>query len=93
MILQVKKISDKRKVQNFEYYELRTEFLAKNEVCQMNFVGCTYYAQDVHHIYNGANRSKYYLEKSTWKAACRSCHTYLHSNLSRADGVALGLLK
>jgi hypothetical protein len=53
--------------------------------------GCAHGATDVHHTYNGANRDAFYLVQSTWLAACRNCHDWVHMNSK--DARELGYLK
>jgi hypothetical protein len=53
--------------------------------------GCMHGATDVHHTYAGSNRDAFYLVQSTWKAACRNCHDWIHSH--PAEARTLGYLK
>lgn len=84
-------MSQKRKKQNEEYLKLRDKFLTENSLCQVNFEGCSHYATQVHHTYNGANRDTYFLIQSTWVSTCYSCHSKIHLNPKEAR--ILGLLK
>ena len=73
----IPKVSKKRQEKDKIYLQLRKEFFALHEKCQIcNFNKPT----DVHHSYIGANRNKYYLEVSTWFALCRNCHNDVHDN-------------
>ncbi len=75
----IPKQSAKRKVDNVQYLKLRLEFLNKNQKCQMNCSGeCTEFATDVHHLYSGKDRNKYFLVVETWMASCRQCHDWVH---------------
>lgn len=87
----IPKVSSKRKKKDEEYSKLRARFLTENSMCQVSVAGCTHYATDVHHTYAGSDREAFYLVQSTWKAACRNCHDYIHGNPSKAR--ALGWLK
>ena len=73
------------------YDKRRLAFLALNKFCQANLPGCTGISSDVHHLYSGKDRDKYYLQINTWKAVCRSCHNYIHDHLSAEDAINLGL--
>ena len=85
------KISKKKLVENQEYSILRVEFLNKHPTCQAKLPGCTVMSTDIHHLYSGKDRSKYYLESTTWKAVCRMCHNFIHDKLSSEDAIELGL--
>lgn len=73
------------------YDKRRLAFLALHKFCQANLSGCTGVSTDVHHLYSGKDRDKYYLQINTWKAVCRSCHNYIHDHLSTEDAINLGL--
>ncbi len=84
-------ISKKRKVEQDEYSKRRELFLIAHPKCEAKLVGCTGNATDVHHLFSGKDRDKYYLKISTWKAVCRSCHNYIHDHLSADDAIEMGL--
>lgn len=84
-------ISKKRQVEMDEYSVKRNLFLIANPKCQAKLSGCTSDAIDVHHLYSGKDRNKYYLQISTWKAVCRSCHNFIHDHLSAKEAIDLGL--
>jgi hypothetical protein len=84
-------VSKKRQVAMDEYGKRRELFLIVNPICKAKLVGCTGPATDVHHLYSGKDRDKYYLQISTWKAVCRSCHNYIHDHLSADEAIEMGL--
>lgn len=71
-----KPVAEKRKVENKSYSALRTDFLSRpeNQVCPITGQKTT----DVHHTYSGKDRSKYYLDTSTWLAVSREGHNWIH---------------
>jgi len=77
--------SPKRVKLDGEYSKLRVAFLYSNSICQANLPGCGVHATDVHH---SKGRGKYYLDVNTWKALCRSCHSWLE--LHPIEAKALG---
>jgi hypothetical protein len=84
-------VSSKRKKKDAEYLKLRERFLSEHSMCELNYPCCSNGASDVHHTFAGANRDAFYLVQSTWKAACRACHKYLHEH--PAEARILGHLK
>ena len=85
-------VSKKRQVEMDEYSKKRKAFLALKPQCEAYLVGtCTRTSTDVHHLYSGKDRDKYYLNISTWKAVCRNCHNYIHDHLSAEEAIELGL--
>jgi hypothetical protein len=77
----IPQVSSKRKKQDAEYLKLRERFLTENPICQVSVAGCMNGSTDVHHTYAGSNRDAFYLVQSTWKAACRNCHDWIHTIL------------
>lgn len=90
---QIPKVGDKRKKLDIAYYTLRKQFLKNNNHCQAGLTDCLNEATDIHHLYSGKNRSKYYLDSTTWIVVCRSCHNKIHSNISSEELIKLGLKK
>lgn len=84
-------VSKKKKEEMDIYSKLRTGFLIINPYCQVKLPGCTIRATDVHHLYSGRDREKYYLKTTTWKSSCRTCHKIVHDELSSDEAIALGL--
>jgi hypothetical protein len=84
-------ISKKKKEEMDIYSKLRTGFLIINPYCQVKLPGCTIRATDVHHLYSGRDREKYYIKTTTWKSSCRTCHKIVHDVLSSDEAIALGL--
>lgn len=87
----ISKVSSKEKKRQVAYNTLRKEFMKQFPVCQVKFDGCSHKSTDVHHTFMGADRSKYFLDSSTWVSICRFCHTHLHSKLSTEELINLGL--
>ena len=71
----IKKVSDKRKIQNETYGQLRRIFLNKpeNRICPITGRPTT----DVHHK---KGRGKYFLDTSTWVALSREGHRKVEEN-------------
>ena len=84
-------VSTKRRGEMDTYSKLRDAFLVAKPRCEAHLVGCTSISTDVHHLYSGKDRDKYYLQVGTWKAVCRNCHNYIHDYLSAEEAVDLGL--
>lgn len=89
----VKKVSEKREVANKEYKIANKKFLIEHPFCQLKLIGCTNDSTEVHHLYSGRNRDKYYLDIENWKATCSSCHRYLHDVLPAKEAIDLGFKK
>ena len=87
----IPRVSAKRAKKDAEYSKLRQRYLTENPLCMIKVAGCAHGATDVHHTYNGANRDAFYLVQSTWLAACRNCHDWVHMNSK--DARELGYLK
>lgn len=82
----VKKVSDKRKEQNHEYFKLVEQFKKDNPQCHAKIlVGmvsiCTINTEDPHHR---KGRGKYLLDVSTWLPVCRNCHIYIENHPEEA---------
>jgi O6-methylguanine-DNA--protein-cysteine methyltransferase len=74
----IKKVSDKRKVENEVYTEVRKEYLSKNPMCEC----CQGLATEIHHK---AGRVGTFLTDSfTFMAICAPCHRLLHDDHSYA---------
>ena len=71
----IKKISNKRKVENKEYNKLRKAFLAENTVCFIE--GCNKVADTIEHT---AGRGINYLNVDTWKPCCLEHNLELENN-------------
>lgn len=86
---QIKKVSEKRKLQDIEYKKLRLEFLSKpeNQICPIS----KQQTVEVHHTYSGKDRAKYYLDTTTWLAVSRDGHNWIHDHPK--DARELGYLK
>ena len=77
-------VSSKKKKKDQEYLKLRERYLTENPLCMVKVNGCSHGATDVHHTFAGANRDAFYLVQSTWKAVCRNCHDWIHTNPAEA---------
>ena len=64
------------------YSVLRKDFLNDRLVCEAKLEGCNKKTVDVHHLFSGRDRNKYFTVVETWKAVCRSCHRKIHDELS-----------
>ena len=69
----------------------RKQFLEIHKMCEAHLQGCTQQSTDIHHTFWGSDRSKYYLDISTWKSVCRTCHSFIHDKLSGEEALQLGL--
>lgn len=87
----IPQVSSKRKKKDAEYSKLRQRYLTENPLCMIKVKGCTHFATDVHHTFNGANRDAFYLVQSTWMSLCRNCHQYVH--LHSKEAREIGWLK
>ena len=74
----IKKVSDKKALQDIIYKSERIKFLSlpENKICPITKKRTT----EIHHTYCGKDRAKYYLETSTWLAVSREGHNYIHDN-------------
>ena len=74
----IRKVSVKQEKLNKEYSILRKKFLSlpENQICPITKQLTT----DVHHKHAGSNRSKYFLDVSTWLAVSREGHKWIHEN-------------
>lgn len=73
----IKKVSDKRKEQNIEYFALVEQFKKDNPKCMARIDGCTRSTEDPHH---SRGRGEYLLDVSTWIPVCRNCHIYIEQH-------------
>lgn len=78
----IRKVSVKQDKLNKIYSKLRIEFLSlpENQICPITKQPTT----DVHHKHAGSNRSKYFLDVSTWLAVSREGHKWIHENTKKA---------
>jgi hypothetical protein len=74
--------SKKRIIEDAKYSVFRIEFLSKieNRICPITQKPTT----EVHHKYSGKDRSKYFLDVSTWLAVSREGHNWIHDNPKEA---------
>lgn len=74
----IAKVSAKRKAQEIIYKVERKKFLKDRVFCQVKRPECLGKASEVHHTFDGADRDKYFLDKTTWLGVCRNCHRWIH---------------
>ena len=76
--VRISPVSNKRKVQNAVYKAKRIKFLQdpKNKFCPVTQKQAT----EIHHTRSGSDRSKYYLDETTWIAVSREGHIWIHAN-------------
>lgn len=89
----INKVSDDKKKEDRVYNTLRLVFLENKTACQIKLPGCTIKSTEVHHLFSGSNRSKYYLITSEWLAACRNCHDKVHNEMSKDEAIERGFKK
>ena len=89
----INKVSETKKEDDKIYKTLRKVFLENKKVCELQLDGCTNLASEVHHLFSGGARSKYYLMIKEWKASCRNRHYIVHNILSKEQAIKLGLKK
>lgn len=83
--------SPKRAKEDAQYLRARVLFLVAHSMCQAHLLGCTIYSTDVHHMWSGKDRNKYFLDENTWASLCRNCHSWIHNHPKESR--ELGLLK
>ncbi len=83
--------SSKQAKKDAAYKILRDIFMKNHPMCEAKLPGCSSTATDIHHLYGGKDRSKYYLDSGTWRSICRPCHTFCHDKLSSEEAIELGL--
>lgn len=89
----IKKVSTKQAKLNAVYNVAASQFKNDYPECQVKLEGCQYYTVDVHHLYSGASRTKYFLDSREWKTTCDACHFKMHNVLSKEEMFKLGLKK
>jgi|LakMenEpi03Aug12_release.lakeMendotaPanAssembly.Ray.scaffolds.fasta_scaffold97881_4 hypothetical protein len=87
--VQIKKVSDKKKVLDKMYTQLRRIQLEKNPYCQIHTDYCKREATEIHHA--AGRVGEYYLNIEHWLAVCRNCHSWVHNHPQEAR--ELGFLK
>ena len=84
--------SKKRTLEEQQYSKDRKVFLQEHPNCCARIPGkCSVKATEVHHMFDGSDRDKYFLTVTTWLAICRGCHNWVHSHVKEAKD--LGFLK
>lgn len=85
----IAKVSEKKADKLKPYAVLRRNYLKENPVCELFLPGCEGESSEIHHC---SMSELDFLEVSTWKAACSSCHRYCETQLSAEERRRLGLL-
>lgn len=85
----IRKVSEKRQEKLKPYAILRRQYLNENPVCELHLIGCTGNSKEIHHCHTS---DLYFLDITTWKAACVSCHRHCEQKLSAIERRKLGLL-
>ena len=89
----IPKYSKKRLADLKIYSVLRKDYLLDHKDCEVKLDGCSKKAIEIHHLFSGRDRNKYFTVVETWKSTCRSCHSKLHNELSTEQLIELGLRK
>lgn len=90
---EINRVSDNKKTDDKIYATLRKVFLENKQICELQLDGCIQKATEVHHLFSGCSRSKYYLVVKEWKASCRNCHHIVHNVWSMEQAIKMGLKK
>ena len=80
-------VSKKKKEELSVYNKLREAFLLAKPHCEAKLIGCTGVSTDIHHSRGRIGDNL--LKIGTWKALCRSCHTYVELNSKEAKELGL----
>jgi hypothetical protein len=81
----IKKVSDKRKIENAEYKELRDAYMKANPICE--YPDCTHKSKDLHHA---AGRVGNFLTDTLFfKALCRPHHIWVEEHPIEAKMLGL----
>lgn len=76
------------------YVPLKRQFLNEHSICECGMPECEKEKSvDIHHTKMGSDRSKSFLDVTTWKALSRKCHTRVHCKLSTEEMIKYGLRK
>lgn len=87
----INKVSSKEQKRQAAYLVLRKEYMKQYPECQVRLPECSHIAVDIHHLYFGADRYGHFLDSTSWKSTCRSCHSTIHDKLSNEQLIELGL--
>lgn len=84
-------VSQKQKVLNREYSQLRTAFLAlpENTTCRAKMQGCTGLYPETMTIHHSRGRGEYMLDQLSWIPLCMSCHRWVEENPREAKKMGL----
>lgn len=85
----IAKMSEKKADKVKSYAPMRRQYLKENPVCEIGLAGCDGNSSEIHHCSMSALD---FLEISTWKASCQSCHRKVETELSAEERRNLGLL-
>lgn len=85
----IKKVSDKRKVEDVEYRKVREKYLAKHPGCEAHIAtNCQLLSSEIHHKRLRLTKDDRINEKH-FLATCRNCH--LHITAHPKQAIELGL--
>jgi hypothetical protein len=73
----MRRVSAKRQEESRLYTIAKRFMLHRHPICEGK-MHCFNPSVDVHHVKGRAGRN--YLDVTTWKMVCRSCHTEIHNN-------------
>lgn len=80
-------ISDKQKKRLAEYRVVRDDYMANHKWCEAKLNGCTSIATDLHH--KAGKVGALLTDSRYFCALCRSCHTWVGENHSKAKELGL----
>lgn len=75
------------------YATMAPLFKGANPNCMAKLSDCWGRTSDIHHLYSGKNKRKYYLDTTTWITVCPNCHHKIHNVLGMEALIKLGLKK
>lgn len=83
----LRRVSSAKAIANRVYSDKRKAFMLENPICEARLEGCLGQATECHHA-NG-REGKNFLDVSTWKALCNSCHEFVHRHPNQAREIGL----
>ena len=85
----VKKVSEKREVENKEYQKVSKRYLAKNPGCEAHVSsGCLMLSSEIHHK-RKRNSKDDRINEANFLAVCRPCHLWIESHPIQAKELGL----
>jgi hypothetical protein len=89
----INKKSKKRAADDRIYYPKAKRYIETNTTCMLRLPGCSIRSTEVHHLYSGSTRDKYYLVEEEWLASCPNCHHVVHDVMSQEEAIKKGFKK